>query len=147
MNKLDDRILKFIKKHHVLNLSTFSEGELWSCSCFYAFDQENMQFVITSDLNTKHAQQAIKNPTVSGTIVLETKMIGKIQGIQFLGKMLKLDDEKEVNARKIYLKKFPFAVFLKTSLWAIPLNHIKFTDNRLGFGKKIFWNFIHSKPI
>lgn len=145
MNQVDRRILKFIKKHHVLNLSTYSDGEIWTCSCFYAFDPENMQFVITSDLNTKHAQHAVKNPEVSGTIVLETKIVGNIKGIQFSGKLLKNDDFQELDTRKVYLKKFPFAVFLKTSLWAISLTHIKFTDNRLGFGKKIFWNFMHNK--
>ncbi|MDD2344535.1 MAG: hypothetical protein PHI36_03300 [Bacteroidales bacterium] len=145
MNQVDERILKFIHKHHVLNLSTYSNGEIWTCSCFYAFDSENMQFIITSDLNTKHAQHALENPEVSGTIVLETKIVGNIQGIQFSGNLLKLNDVQELNARKVYLKKFPFAVLIKTSLWVIPLYHIKFTNNRLGFGKKIFWNFIHNK--
>jgi uncharacterized protein YhbP (UPF0306 family) len=143
-NKLDERILKFIKKHHVLNLATFANEEIWSCSCFYAFDVEKMQFIVTTDHNTKHAQQALINPKVSGTIVLETNIVGKIQGVQFTGEMLIPSDEQMINARKIYLKKFPFAVLMKTSLWTISLAHIKFTDNNLGFGKKIFWNFIHN---
>ena len=143
-NTIDQRILKFIKKHHVLNLATYANDEIWSCSCFYAFDPKNMQLIITSDDNTKHAQHALINPKVSGTIVLETKIIGKIEGIQFTGKMLIPTDEQTINARKVYLKKFPFAVLMKTKLWTISLAHIKFTDNKLGFGKKIFWNFIHN---
>jgi len=143
-NQIDERILKFIKKHHVLNLSTYANGELWSCSCFYAFDSKKMQFIVTSDANTKHAQHAAINPNVSGTIALETKIIGKIQGIQFAGEMLIPDDYQMIEARKVYLKKFPFAVLMKTTLWTISLAHIKFTDNKLGFGKKIFWNFIHN---
>lgn len=147
MNPLDKRIQKFIKKHHVLNLSTYADGEISTCSCFYAFNVENMQLVITSDIKTKHIQQALTNPNVSGTIVLETKIVGKIQGVQFSGKLLKLDDIQNLNTRKVYFKKFPFAVLMKTSLWAISLTHIKFTDNRLGFGKKIFWKFMHNKSI
>lgn len=144
-NPVDKRILKFISKHHVLSLSTYSENFPWSCSCFYAYDEALNRFVFTSDDETQHAKQATLNPNVSGTIVLETSMIGKIQGIQFTGEMIKLKANEELIARKIYLKKFPFAVFVKTSMWAVFLNHIKLTDNRLGFGKKIIWKIIHSK--
>ncbi len=146
-NNVDNRILKFIANHHVLNLSTCLENNTWSCSCFYAFDKENNRFIITSDNDTLHSQQAHLNPNVSGTIVLETKIIGKIQGIQFTGNMIKLENNEQGIARKIYLKQFPFAVFMKTSLWAISLKHLKFTDNHLGFGKKIVWKIIHNKQI
>ena len=41
--------------------------------------------------------------------------------------------------RKKYLKRFPYAVLMKTQLWIVELTFVKFTDNRLGFGKKIIW--------
>ncbi len=144
-NAVDKRILKFLSKHHVLNLCTCSNNTPWSCSCFYAFDEQQNRFIITSYDDTFHSQQANINPLVSGTIVLETKIIGKIQGIQFTGKMIKIENNKNENARKIYLNKFPFAVFMKTTLWAISVEHFKYTDNRLGFGKKIVWKIIHNK--
>jgi len=31
------------------------------------------------------------------------------------------------------------AMLMDTTLWAVDLTHIKMTDNRLGFGKKIIW--------
>jgi len=144
-NPVDKKIIKFLSKHHVLNLSTCENDKPWSCSCFFAYDERQNRFIITSDIDTLHSQQADLNPFVSGTVVLETKIIGKIQGVQFSGEMIKLENNNLDNARKIYLMKYPFAVLMKTTLWAIHVNYFKLTDNRLGFGKKIVWKIIHNK--
>ena len=69
-----------------------------------------------------------------GTVHLETDVIGKIQGVQFKGKMLESRD-----VRKVYLKRFPYALALNPTLWSIEVSSFKMTDNRLGFGKKIIW--------
>ena len=71
---------------------------------------------------------------------METNVIGKIQGIQFRGEMKIPENELASGAKFAYLKKFPFAVIMKTSLWVLHLNYIKMTDNRLGFGKKLIWD-------
>lgn len=134
-----ERMHKFIKEHHVLSLSTFGKKGLWSSSCFYVFNKAELSFIIISDSDTLHAQQVLENKEVSGTIALETKVIGKIRGIQFLGEMLKVEDEEKKKAKNIYLRKFPYAILTSTSLWIIKLKHVKMTDNRLGFGKKLFW--------
>ena len=42
-------------------------------------------------------------------------------------------------AHTSYLKRFPFAILSNTKLWTIRLIGIKMTDNRLGFGKKLYW--------
>jgi hypothetical protein len=79
------------------------------------------------------------NNKVSGNIVLETKVIGNIQGIQFSGKMEKAIGDEHNEVWKIYMKRFPFAILTKTELWTIRLDFVKLTDNRLGFGQKINW--------
>jgi uncharacterized protein len=138
IEKLDARIVKFIKKHHVLTLATACNNHAWCSNCFYAFDEESISFVFTSDENTRHIREITQNNQVSGTIVLETKIIGKIQGMQFSGAV------SEVNAKStlqyLYLKRFPFAILNDTKLWAIELTFAKFTDNTLGFGKKLLWH-------
>jgi hypothetical protein len=95
--------------------------------------------VFTTDHKTKHAQDALIQNLVSGSIVLETNIIGKIQGVQFQGKMYEPKEDllKRVKAR--YLKRFPVAMLMKTNLWVVELSFLKFTDNRLGFGKKLIW--------
>ena len=138
--QLQKNILGFIKKHHLLALSTIHENSPYSCSCFYAFNNNDYEFVILSELNTKHAQQALINDNVSGIIALETNLIGKIQGIQFTGKIYRIGESEISVYKNIYLKRFPFAIFADGDIWKIVPEYIKFTDNTLGFGKKIIWN-------
>jgi uncharacterized protein YhbP (UPF0306 family) len=95
--------------------------------------QNPFRFVVASSEDTRHVSLALKNPKVSGIIHLETKQIGKIQGIQYSGIWRKADKQEE----KAYLKKYPYALALNPKLWHIDIEYIKFTDNTLGFGKKL----------
>jgi uncharacterized protein len=132
-------IIKFVKQHHVLALSTCVNNVPWSCSCFYAFMEDEIALVFTSGFETRHVSEAQQNNQVSGIIVLETKIIGKIKGIQFSGRMELADGELLVKARKTYLKRFPFAALMDTTLWMVYIDFLKMTDNNLGFGKKLVW--------
>lgn len=80
-------------------------------------------------------QYAAKNPLISGTIHLETKEIGKIQGLQFEGEIKKAS----MKAKKAYLLSFPLSAALMPTLWEIEINYAKLTNNELGFGKKLVW--------
>lgn len=131
-----DKIDTFLQEHHVLSLATFSDDELSSCNLFYAFDKDKNSFVVASSDDTTHIQNILKNPSIAGTVVLETKTVGKIQGVQFRGEFLE-SDEKEL--KSLYFKKFPYALAMNPKLWIIKINYFKMTDNRLGFGKKIIW--------
>jgi uncharacterized protein len=139
MSLPEKRIVDFIRKHHVLTLATTCEGLPWCAHCFYACIAEKNWLVFTSDDQTKHAGDAVKNPEVAGGIVLETSVIGKIQGIQFRGKMRRPVPEEERSVKYAYLKRFPVAALMDTSLWILELSYLKMTDNRLGFGKKLIW--------
>jgi len=83
--------------------------------------------------------EALLQPFVAGSIALETKVIGKLQGIQFEGKLLEADEELLKEIKTTYMKRFPFALLMDTKLWFLQLQTIKMTDNRLGFGKKLYW--------
>ncbi len=139
MNRPQKRIVRFLKKHHVLTLATSFGNIPWCANCFYAYMENENCFVFTSDNDTKHAQDAIKNPSVAGSVVLETKIIGKIQGVQFKGEMKQPEKSSLPEIKKAYLKRFPFAIFANTNLWILKINYLKLTDNRLGFGKKLIW--------
>ena len=135
----DPKITTFLKKHHVLTLATALGDQPWVANCFYAFDAEQMAFVFTSGYETRHIQEATANPKVAGNVVLETSIIGKIQGIQFSGTLIKAEGEALSQASSLYLKRFPFAALMDTTLWILPIDFLKMTDNRLGFGKKLLW--------
>ena len=116
-----EKIIEFLEKHHTLSLAT--------CK-----DKQTNAFIVASDTKTEHIQNVLENQNVSGTIHLETDIVGKIQGIQFKAIMSAFKDE-----RKVYLKRFPFALALNPTLWSIAVDSLKMTDNRLGFGKKLMW--------
>ena len=147
MNEIDKRIIEFINKHHVLTLATSRNNIPYSANCFYVYFKDENMLVFTTDHKTKHAQDAIIQANVAGSIVLETNVVGKIQGVQFQGKMYEPKEEllKRVKAR--YLKRFPVAMLMKTNLWVVDLSFLKFTDNRLGFGKKLIWGKEASENI
>ena len=136
---LDKKIIEFINEHHVLTLAISNNNIPYCANCFYAFDEENKKLIFTSDSSTRHITDTIENNKVAGSIVLETKQIGKIQGIQFNGIIEEITDDYYKKANKFYLKHFPYAVLKTTSLWSVELKYIKMTDNRLGFGKKLIW--------
>lgn len=132
---MDEKIRKFISKHHLLSLATFGES-LWCCSAFYAFDKDTAVFIIASDEQTIHMQNTKMNMRIAGTIAQETKIVGKIQGIQFSGEIQAVENEFE---KGLYLKRFPYAVAMNPTLWMIKVETMKMTDNTLGFGKKLMW--------
>ena len=139
IKELDKKIIHFIRKHHVLTLATSSDNKSYCCSCFYVYIEDGNKFLITSDKDTRHIADAMKQPYVSGAIALETTMVGKIQGIQFTGIMTELKGDHLAKAKTDYIKRFPVAAFAELLIWRIDPDFIKFTDNRLGFGKKMIW--------
>lgn len=138
--ELDKRVTQFIAEHHVLTLATCADSQPYCCNCFYVYLPEEKCFAFTSDVKTRHGQEALNNTQVAANIVLETKTVGKIQGLQITGRAVQ-DDELPLTAqaKKAYLKAFPFAVLKKADLWLLHADFMKMTDNRLGFGKKLVW--------
>lgn len=139
MPSVDKRIVEFIQEHHVLTLATTFNDEPYCANCFYVYNEGDNMLIFTSDMDTKHIQQTAHNIFVAGTIVLETSIIGKIQGIQFQGYISQLHGDLLKKAKKSYIKRFPVAALMNTVLWGVDLTFLKFTDNRLGFGKKLIW--------
>jgi len=130
-----EKIAAFIEQHHLLSLATIGQ-RLWCCSMFYAFDPEAVAFIVASDESTEHMRNIKDNEYVAGTVALETKTVGKIQGIQFAAHVRKADDEE---SQRVYFTRFPYARVMNPTLWRIELDEVKMTDNTLGFGKKISW--------
>jgi uncharacterized protein YhbP (UPF0306 family) len=134
---MDERFVKFIKKHHVLTLATVSgEGMPYVANCFYAYDKERNLFIFTSDNTTRHGAEMEQNPNVALSIALETRVVGRIQGLQIEGKAERGDSK----AQATYIKRFPYAAVAPLSLWMVRPKMMKLTDNTLGFGKKLIWH-------
>ena len=133
---IDKKITSFAKKHHMLTLATVGKsGMPYVANCFYAYDSQRNLFIFTSDVTTRHGAEMLHNPNVALSIPLETRVVGRVQGIQICGIAERGDNE----ARATYIKRFPYAAVAPLTLWAVRPTMMKLTDNTLGFGKKLIW--------
>jgi len=135
----DLRMVKFLRRHHVLTLATCSDNRPWCCQCFYVYIEHLCGLAFTSDTGTRHISEAMQQPYVAGSVVLESKIVGNLQGIQLEGKLIEADGELLREIKTAYMKRFPFALLMDTKLWFLELTTMKMTDNLLGFGKKLYW--------
>ena len=136
MSKLD-KITYFIEQHHVMSLATSYNDIVSACSLFYVYDSREKIFVVASSDDTLHINHIQKNNRIAGNILLETKEVGKIQGVQFQGIFSLLDN---VELSELYFKTYPYSLEMQPKLWKIEVDYFKMTNNELGFGKKIIWD-------
>ncbi len=135
----DERIIAFLKENSVVSISTSIKNQPHSASCYYAFVEGDNYIAFKSDSDTRHIEEAIKNNKVSGTILPDKIVKAKPKGIQFTGTFMRAEGAVGKNAKEAYLKKYPLAGIFRGDIWMIALDHIKFTDNTLVFGKKLLW--------
>lgn len=131
-----DKISSFLSEHHVLSLATTTTQELSVCSLFYRYFPKRNIFIVASSEETNHIKHIQSNPTVAGNILLETKEVAKIQGVQFRGTFSEL---KDITNKELYFEAFPYAREMNPKLWQIDVKYFKMTDNTLGFANKIIW--------
>ncbi|MFI3315443.1 MAG: pyridoxamine 5'-phosphate oxidase family protein [Rikenellaceae bacterium] len=138
-NEIPKEIIRFIREHHVMTLASHDGDAPYCANLFYAYSSKLNGFVYTSSLATSHAQHCLKNTKAAGSIVVETKVVGKVRGLQISGNTTPVSDSELAIAKGSYLRKFPFAVVAPLELWLFRPSFLKLTDNRLGFGKKLIW--------
>jgi Uncharacterized protein conserved in bacteria len=141
MKKTDlDMISEYISENHVISFCCFAEDDIWAANSFYIFNKDDVCFYLMSDPNTRHGRLAIANPVVAGTINEQPSNILSIKGLQYKGVMALLADGVERQlAYQTYTQRFPVAKIKSLPLWKIEIQEMKFTNNSLGFGKKISW--------
>ena len=133
---MDERIVKFLKKMHLASVCTIDDdGQPYAFSAFYAFDEVNFSLLLASSDESSHVKFLKNSKLVAGTVALDTKIVGKIEGVQFQGVM----SEASTSEQEIYFKRFFYAKAMDPKIWSISLEKVKFTSNTLGFGKKIKW--------
>lgn len=144
--QMDKKISAFIKAQTALTMATSVDAIPYCATCFYAYMEEENVLVFKSDAETKHIADALNNNQVAGSILVDKTEVGKIKGIQFNGTFFIPKDAQLKDAQKVYYFKYPYAAAMKGDLWAIELTSVKFTDNTLGFGKKLKWEKIIEPP-
>ncbi|GHT75553.1 UPF0306 protein YhbP [Bacteroidia bacterium] len=136
---MEQKFIDIIKAHHVLTLATSHNNIPYCANVFYAFLEQEQYFVFLSDSKTTHAKHFADNSSAAASIFLETKTVGKIQGLQLQGVVYQPNSELSVRAQRAYLQCFPYAILIPSTLWIFEPTWAKLTDNRFGIGKKLIW--------
>ncbi|HAW3616723.1 hypothetical protein [Escherichia coli] len=132
-------ICQFINRERVLTLSVAAEGMVWSASCFYQFQEEQMVLYLMSDINSRHSQLMLKAPIVSGTIISSVKSMMSMKGMQYLAHITPLCAEEEQQARNFYCKRYPISRVMDLKIWQLQLMEIKFTQRFMGMKRCLHW--------
>lgn len=141
MQAIPNNIAKFLADNHVVSIATSAEDRLWGACCFYVFDAEQARLIILTSRKTEHGSMMAAQPQIAGTIAGQPDSITKISGIQFRATAECLeDDESRKVALSLYYKAHPVARAMKSDVWALNLDTVKFTDNKLVFAQKTHWS-------
>lgn len=132
-------ICQFINQERVLTLSVAAEGTVWSASCFYQFQKDQMVLYLMSDVNSRHAQLMLKAPVVSGTIISAVKSLMSMKGIQYQAIISPMSGESEAIARNLYCERYPVGRVMSFKIWKLQLMEVKFTQKRMGIKKCMQW--------
>lgn len=119
-----------------MTLTTVADGRPWSCQVFYAYDEQSNSLLFTSGADTRHIGQALLCSDVAVSIVLESRVVARLQGAQIEGCFAAAQDDR---LRTIYIKRFPFVALALGTLWQVQIATAKYTDNTLGFGTKLYF--------
>ena len=138
---MDKKIVEFLKNQNCATVCcTDKAGKPYCFSCFYAFDSNNGILYIKSSANSQHAVMMKSNPSIAGTVLPDKLNKLAVKGIQFNAEILDSTAPEVQEGAQNYFTKHPVALLMPGELWALQINHIKMTDNTLGFGHKTIWS-------
>ncbi|MBI1956555.1 MAG: pyridoxamine 5'-phosphate oxidase family protein [Acidobacteria bacterium] len=149
-DRLRRDILKYLKTHNVMTISSCHKNVPWAAAVFYASDGFDLYFF--SNPRSRHGKNMAANPVVSAAIHEDYRDWQEIRGIQLEGRAELLRSPK-LQARfwEVYSRKFPFVKeFLRQGqataelrsklsrirLYRIVPTAVWYLDNRRGFGHR-----------
>ena len=145
---MDPVLKEYFKGQHCATICCSQPNQHPYCfSCFYVFDALHQRLIFKSSGNTYHEQLMKEFPNVAGSVLPDTLSKLRIRGLQFEGQVHDTADKAVMKeAYSCYHTSNPAALAFPGAIWVIDLLKVKFTDNKLGFGKKISW-CREAKPI
>ena len=145
LSESDTTAGKYLSNHNVLCLATTRDGKPWVSPVFYALWQGKLIFL--SAPHTRHAQNLLENPLVSGSIQEDYCDWKSIKGIQLEGSVSVVKDEYRDEVIKCYSGKFPVTgreappeiekALAKIHWFQLQPSIMYFIDNSLGLGHRV----------
>ena len=95
-------IKDYLKEAKLMQLSTAIDNQPWTCSVWFAAD-EDLNIFWFSSTKRRHSKEVMKNPKVSAAIVLPHTPEDDARGLQLEGNAKLLTEEKDIQkARSVY---------------------------------------------
>ena len=79
--EVDERIARFLGRHHVLTLATAADGTPYCATAFYAYDKGRNRLVFTSDLSTRHAREMLAERRVCSSAARSPAATRRTNGV------------------------------------------------------------------
>jgi uncharacterized protein YhbP (UPF0306 family) len=100
--ELHEHIKQYLKNAKLMQLSTSMDGQPWTCSVWFAADND-LNIYWFSSTSRRHSEEVAKNGKVSGAMALPHTPEDEPRGLQFEGDAELLTDEADVEkARSVY---------------------------------------------
>ena len=64
---VDERIARFLARHHVLTLATVADGAPYCSNAFYAYDAVRNRLIFAADAATRHAREMLAERRVAAS--------------------------------------------------------------------------------
>ncbi len=140
------RALNYLRDHHVATLATDGRKGPWAAAVFYANDGFKLFFL--SSPSSRHCLNLQENSRIAVTIQEDYSDWPEIKGIQLEGVARELSGNEEIQARKLYGKKYPIVgklaqapaaivkAMAKVRWYRIDPQHLYYIDNSAGFGQR-----------
>ena len=133
----DNEIVAFVNSCMVATVCCIDDGMPWCFNCFYVCSQNGKTICFKSGQESRHAGLLSPGAQVSGTILPSTLNFAGLQGIQFDGTVVGV--EQNIAAKR-YCDRFPESAAVHGVYFTVDINHWKLTDNTKGFGYKVTWD-------
>ena len=132
-------IVDLLDSHHVVALAVADDAGPWVASCFYAFDAAAMTLIVLTSTRTRHGRALLASPRLAGAVAGQPEAIADIRGVQFEATAERLAGGHRAAALCRFARRHPQAALLPTDIWALRLDSVKYTDNRIVFARKLHW--------
>ncbi len=152
---LPEKVLRYLRSHHVLTLATTCDGLPQAAALFYVADTRGEIYFLSAP-QSRHSQNLQRDDRVAVTIHGEPAHWRDIRGLQIEGKAQPVTNRRErEEALQRYLVRFPElldepqpddavgrtmqAALRQATLYRVEPTWIRWIDNAQGFGQKEEW--------
>jgi uncharacterized protein YhbP (UPF0306 family) len=130
-----------------MSLATIEGSAPYCTPVFYSALRNGKWLAFYSKPTSRHINNSVEHPLAGASIYRETKKPALIQGLQLTGTVFAVSDSDKWEVKKAYLCSHPLAAAVLATrsdagLYIFEVCEVILTDSaRLGFGRKIIWDF------